>query len=236
MNWQALYTFVTSLLFGYEMDQTLFQTFLDSAQQQIEGMRPWMSLRAFDSSQTCSPATTFTTPFQLGSVPLPFLKFFGYQPIVLTDANNNPFVLKEIPFAQRFQYKNNSGFFCVDYVNKVFYLMGTFTQSYTINQTYIYRSARIDISGDNTWALAAFDSDNAKLLGFLVALKWKGIDYDIINLQNATQLGQAGAAIIDIMTRWDSDLQVNSQAGVDPFGNGNIDWQAGRLPGGMGPS
>lgn len=236
MNWQALYAFVTSLLFNYEMDQTLFQTYLDSAQQQVEGSRSWMALRATDSSQQCGPSTTWQTPFALGSVGLPFLKFFGYNPIVLTDVNNNPYVLREINFAQRFAYKNTGGVFCVDYVNKILYILGTLTQTYTINQTYIYRPPRIDISGDNTWGLASYDTDNAKILGFMVALMWKGIDYDIINLQNATQLGAAAAAILNNMTRWDSDLQVNAQAGIDPFGNGNIDWQSGRLPSGVGPN
>lgn len=238
MNFTALYTFVTSLLFGYQMDVTLFQTFLDSSQQEVEGMasRPWVVLRATDNSQTCGPATNFQTAFNLGSVAAPFLKFYGYQPIVLVDINNNPYVLREIPFAQRFQYQSIFGTFCVDYKNKKFYIMGTIQQSFTINQNYIYRSPRFLEDGSNTWVFDQYDGDASKILGFMIALKWKGIDYDIINLQNATQLGAQASGILNRLSALDFDWQVNMTVGVDPFGSGSVDWQAGRLPGGMGPT
>lgn len=238
MNWNAIYAFVTSLLFDYQMDETLFQSYLDSSQADVEGMpgRPWMILRAVDSSQSCGPSTTFQTPFNLGSASFPFLKFYGLQPIVLTDVNNNPYVLREIPFAQRFAYKSSGGVFCVDYVNKKLYIMGTLTQTYTINQNYIYRSPRLVKDSATLWVFDSYDGDASKALGFLIALMFKGIDYDIINLQNAAQLGQAAGKILNRLTAWDSDLQVNAQQGIDPFGTGAIDWQAGRLPGGTGPT
>lgn len=239
MNWTALYTFVTSLLFEYEMDQTLFQTYLDDSQSQIEGMRPWMLLRANDMSQSCGPSTTWQTAFNLGSVTYPFMKFFQTvttAAITLVDVNNNPYLLREVPFADRYQYKNVGGVFCVDYVNKKLYILGTLTQTYTIVQNYIYQPPRLNSNGSNTWVFDQYDATASKVLGFLIALRWKGIDYDLINLQNATQLGAAANMIIDRLTAWDADLQVNAQSGKDPFGNGNIDWQAGRLPGGVGPS
>lgn len=239
MNWTALYSFVTSLLFDYQMDQTLFQTYLDNAQAQIEGMRPWMVLRANDQSQTCGPSTSWQTPFNLGSVTLPFVKFFQTvttPAVTIIDSNNNPYPLREVPYAERYSYQNVQGVFCVDYVGKKLYIMGTLTQSYTISQNYIYQPLRINSNGSNVWVFDQYDATASKVLGFLVALMWKGIDYDLINLQNATQLGAAANGIVDRLTAWDADMQVNAQSGLDPFGNGTIGWQAGRLPGGMGPS
>lgn len=240
MNWEAIYNFVVELLFQYEMDQSLFQVYLNNAQSQIEGMRPWVILRGTDSSQSCGPSTTWQTAFILGSVAQPFLKFFQTVTtgsIILVDSNNNPYILREIPFADRYQYMNVSGVFCVDYPNKNLYIMGQLTQTYKIVQNYIYRPSRLSPSPvDNIWVFDNYDSDASKVLGFLIALMWKGIDYDLINLQNATQLGAAANQIIDRLVAWDADLQVNMQSGKDPFGNGTIDWQAGRLPGGLGPS
>lgn len=239
MDWTHLYSFVTSLLFNYQMDVTLFQTYLDSAQAQIEGMRPWMILRANDASQTCGPSTTWQTQFNLGSTAQPFLKFFQTvttPAVSLVDSNNNPYPLREVPYAQRYSYQTVQGVFCVDYVNKKLYIMGNLTQSYTIVQNYIYRPAKYDPTLENTWIFDNYDSTASQALGLLIALKWKGIDYDLINLQNATQLGNAANVIIDRLTAWDADLQANAQSGVDPFGTGTVGWQAGHLPGGIGPS
>lgn len=242
MNDAQLYAFVTSLLFGYQMDITLYQTYRDASQSEVEGVRLWMVLRAVDSSQTAAPGNGYNTPLTLGSTTYPFVKFFQSvttPSIILLDANNNATPLREVPFAQRFMYKDLNGVFCVNYATKQLYILGNLTQSYTVLQNYVYRPGRISNTGVTpvvAWVFDSYDADASKILGFLIAIKWKGIDYDIINLQNVAQLGQAAAAIMDRLTSWDADMQVNAQSGIDPFGTGTTGWQAGRLPGGIGPS
>lgn len=231
MTWDQLYTFVESLLFGYPMDTVLFQTYLDDIIAEIESARPWMILRASDASQSVTPATAYTTAFNLGTTALPFRKWYGYSPIVLTDVNGNPTVLREIPFASRFAYKDSFGTFCVDYVNNRLYIMGTITQTYALNQNYIYKSPQVVSGTPSTGQIAqwVFPTEYHKVLGYRIALSWKQVDYDIINLQNAQQLAGAAAAIFDQMTRWDSDLQVSAQAGIDPFGASSLGPQAGNI-------
>lgn len=230
MTWDQLYTFVESLLFGYPMDTVLFQSYLDNIVSEIESARPWMILRASDASQSVTAATSYTTAFTLGTTALPFRKWYGYSPIVLTDVNGSPTVLREIPFASRFAYKSSFGTFCVDYANQNLYIMGTITQTYTINQNYIYKSGQVVATPVAPQvAQWVFPTEFHKILGLRIALAWKQVDYDIINLQNAQQLAGMASAIYDQMTRWDSDLQVSAQAGIDPFGSSQLGPQAGNI-------
>ncbi len=86
MTKAQLYTFVTSLLDGNPIDTTLFDTLLNIAQMRRENERPWMILRAEDTSQTVSSGNTFETQKDL---PTDFRKWYTRFPIVLTDSNLN---------------------------------------------------------------------------------------------------------------------------------------------------
>lgn len=221
MNRDAIYALVTKLLFGYAMDVNLFYSFLDIAQDQVESMRPWMILREEDATLTASAGTTFTTPFALAPTNSDFKKWYGDFPVVLTDTNNNPVPFREVPIAQKFTFKlQGQKFFC-DYAANRFYLCGTLNQSYAIHQFYIKKSLRISLASSNTWVFDTYGYSYSALLAYLCAMQWKGVDYDIINLQNAGHLGDTAKGILDGMTRWDSDLQASGQVGFDPFGEGD---------------
>lgn len=230
MNRTAIYNFVTSLLFGYQMDETTFEAFLDVAQDQVEISRPWIVLRAEDSSLSVGTSNDFTVAFTIAPTNSDFSRWIQATPtgapIVLTDSQNNPQGFLEVPLAQKFSYKDAGAKLFCDYGLKKFYLCGKITQSYTIHQFYLKKSAQVSANANNIWLFDSYGYSFSKVLGFLIALQWKGVDYDIINLQNAGELGKAAAGILDQMTRWDSELQQSMQAGKDPFASENGLWSA----------
>jgi len=230
MTRDDIYTAVTSLLGGYEMDTTLFNSLLDKSQMKRENQRPWVILRKADSSLSASPADTFTTAKTL---PTDFRKWYTPEsagPVVLTDANNNPWGYREVSISEKFAYRNIGGVFYTDYVAGNFYLCGPITQAYTINLFYIKKSTLVSADATNSWA---FPSEYHMILAFDVAVMWKGIDYDVINNQNAQILAAQAQEIYDEMSRWDSDLQIAMQAGIDSFASMGGGWEAGRVPGSL---
>ncbi len=217
MTKAELYEFVTSLCDNIAIDYTLFDNFLDVAQMNLEGLRPWIILRAEDMTQGASPQDTFSTGKIL---PADFQEWAEESSVNLIGADNNYIGLTEIPYSQRFRYKSSSGRFCVDYANSLFYLLGTITQGYTIQMNYIKASTLVSTSDATSWV---FPARFHKILGFLVAIYWrKGIDYDVFNQIKADNQNQQVGAILDIMTRWDSNLQYNMQRGKDPFDSNTI--------------
>jgi len=208
MTKAELYEFVTGLTGGVEIETTLFDTFLDVAQMNIEGLRPWVYLRAEDLTQSASPSDTFTTPKTL---PADFREWYDESPLQLVNAGNNQMYLTEVPFADRFNYKSGGGRFCVDYPNAKFYLLGTITEPATIHQNYIKLPTLVSTSDSSSWV---FPTRFHKILGLMVAIMWrKGIDYDVFNQPLADNQEMQVRAIYDIMTRWDSDLQYSMQRG-----------------------
>lgn len=212
MDRSQLYTFVTALLAGIQPDETTFETYLDIAQARIEGLRPWVKLRAVDSTQTLSPSDTFQTP---KTMPADFDRWYAEMPVVLVDANGSPLYLAEIPFYQRFTYQKAGGHFYTDPATNLLYVCGTYSQAQTIHQHYLKTSTLVSAAAGNSWI---FPARFHKLLALMVAVFWKkGIDYDIIsNVQADSQAGQA-AELLDVMTTWDAELQQNAQRGLDPF-------------------
>ncbi|MDI6820932.1 MAG: hypothetical protein QMD65_02010 [Patescibacteria group bacterium] len=209
-----LYSLTMQLLNGVQMDHGLFGSFLDVAQMNIEDIRPWVWLRATNSAQTAGASNTFTTAKALAS---DFSRFYDDDSsIVLVDSNNNPIHLRQIPIAQKFAYKNDSGVFYVDYSNSYLYICGTLTKTYAIYQNYIKIAALVSADNSNSWI---FPSRFHKVLALLVAVYYKlGVDYDIVsNAQADAQASQANA-ILNLMTRWDSNLQNSMTRGIDPFG------------------
>jgi len=218
MTRAQLYIFVTSLLGGIEIDETIFYNFLDIAQMQLEGVRPWVKIRGYSSGLTASVGTTFNTSFALAT---DFNQWYDEEAsIQLIDSNNSPLFFVEVPYDRRFQYRNANGRFAVDYSTNLFYIFGTITQSYTILQSYIKVPDLVSADATNSWV---FPVRFHPMLGLLVAAFWRhGVDYDVFNNPMADkQIGQA-LAMLDVMKTWDSNLQASMQRGKDPFDSNSI--------------
>jgi hypothetical protein len=220
MTRAEIYTLLTStsgLLAGIQLDETIFENLLDIAQMQVEGMRPWIFLRSEDTTQTASPSDTFSTPKTLAAS---FSEWCEESPIELIDASNNAFFLTEVPFSERYKYRTSTGRFCVDYPNSLFYLLGNLTDAYTIKQSFIKLSTLVSSASTAQWI---FPARFHKLLALTVAALWRhGVDYDIFNAAMADQQVKQAQQMLDIMTRWDSNLQYNMQRGKDPFNSNTI--------------
>ena len=224
MNRDNLYEFVTGLLDGFQMDSTLFDTFLDVAQSNREGARPWVYLRREDSSQIANTSDTYTTEKFL---PEGFKKTYTRFPIVLTDSQGNVVrKLREIPIHERHQYRNDGNKFYINYAEGTFFLCGTQSQTCTINFYYIESSSRLSEYPTSAWVLSSFDGGYTKILGFDVAVMHKlGVDYDQINAAQADNNALQAKIMFEQMAEWDSQLAQSAQEGVDFGSVGNTGFQ-----------
>lgn len=204
MTRNQIKAFVVELLDGFEMPETLFTRFLDIAQMYWEGQRPWVLLRAEDTTQTVTTANTYETAKTL---PTDFRKWYTRFPIVLTDAQGNPQSrLVEIPINLKSQYRTDPSRFYCNYATQELFICGAPGSSLTVRQYYIRRGTRISAAAANTWDLDVND-EYTTILGLSVAVYHKlGVDYDIINNAQADANASLARQIFNIMTDWDAEL------------------------------
>lgn len=216
MTREQLYTFVTSLLGGLEMDETLFETFLDVAQMYWENQRPWMYLRTVDSSNSVPVSNSFTTAY---SLPSNFRRWYSRSAITLVDSNNNPVAaLREVPMQDKFFEKNNISKFYCDYANGNFYVLGAPSVATTAHLYYIKKGTLVSAASTNSWL---FPSEYHKILGLSVAVYYKlGVDYDLVNNAQADANASLARQIFDMMSEWDGGIQAGSIEGRDYVGTG----------------
>ncbi len=219
MSYQELYNFVTKLLGDYQMDDTLFKIYLDIAQAQIEGLRPWRWLITEDATQVVSPSDTFATGKTIPA------RFLNYSSVSLVDSGNNSIQCEEIQIESKFAYKDTFAKYYCDFTKMSIYFCGLIPQSYTIHQFYVQMSPLV--SAGNIWVFPTFYH---KLLALNVAAMWKEqVDYDVISAGQAQAQKTAATAMLDAMTRWDANLQLKAIEGNDPYGGSFGGPQAGKL-------
>lgn len=228
MTKDQIYAFVTSLLDGYEIDSDVFDAFLDVAQAVREGQRPWVALRAEDTSGSVGPSNTFETQ---NSLPTAFKSWYTRYPIVLTDSSGNPQqYLLEVPINMKSAYKDDPTRFYANYGTSKYYICGTFSQSYTVRLYYIKRATKVSTSGSTTWELDP-NNEYSKILGFDVAVLWKlGIDYDILSNPKGDSWAAAANALFKVMENWDGELAESALQGQTYGGrNGYMGEMSGSL-------
>lgn len=229
MDREELYTFVTGLLDGNEIDLDLFYTFLETAQMRVEGLRPWMQLRGEDTSLTVSPGNTYTTSKDL---PTDFRRWYARYSVAFTDSQGqlagNPL---EVPIAMKVNYQQNNNKFYCNYGTRKIFFCGQPSQALTAHLFYIRKGTLVSSAEGQTWE---FPSEYSKVLGFLVAVFYKlGVDYDIVNNEQGNANAAAAAGILSTMSEWDDELQLSSVQGMD-YGSGQ-GWTSTPSGGRMGP-
>lgn len=229
MTRTELYTFVTSLLDGYEMDLTLFNTFLDVAQMRREGQRPWVQLRGEDSSLIISTANTFETE---KSLPTDFRRWYARYSVATTDPSGNlAGNLLEVPMAQKNNYRSDSGKFYVNYGTRKIYFCGSPSQTLTAHLFYIRKGTLVSSDAAQEWE---FPAEYHKILGFDIAVMWKlGVDYDIVNNPQGNNNAAMANMIYDTMADWDNELQLATVQGAS-YGQAS-GWSANGSGGRLGP-
>jgi hypothetical protein len=201
----------TDLLDGFNLGDGIFNSLLDIAQSIIENKRPWMILRAQDTTQQVSSSDNFETQ---KSLPADFRKWYSRAPIVLLDSNQEPVAhLREIPINLKNRYKHDNGKFYVNYRTKKLFICGKQTQTFTIQQNYILRTTAVSADNNNIWD---FPQDFHSILAMWVAvIHREGIDYDPISANNASGITRQIQEIWAAMTDWDNDLQQGTVEGRD---------------------
>ena len=207
MTGQNMYDATSSLLDGFQMDPVLFYQFLNAERAKIELKRPWMRLRKLDNSQSAvASQPSLIAPPTVNKLTLPtdftFLNDDGA--ITLYDNNNQWEDYTEVPMNRMVEFLQCNNVFFIDHANQTFTLLGVVSKPY---QVYMYYQADFgDITDNTTWL--NIPSRYHMLLPLAVAIRYRmGVDYDDINSRNAQDNKLAYDELMDVMTRWDDNLQ-----------------------------
>lgn len=212
-----MYTTLTSILGGEQIDETYAFVLFNLARYDFESRRLWKVLVA--NSAVANPMTAAagknpTTAYPLPSPTTPSITTpYFMQPLleggmILQNASNTnqTIALKEV--AQEYHIGNtNSNAFWVDYVARVFYILGNLSFAGLINLFYIADFG--DITLTTGWV--GFRPRDANAIIFQAAARYRmGTDYDDIAARNADDNFKASESMYQSMIKWDANLQLNS--------------------------
>ena len=190
----------TEIRAGREMDDVIFYVLLNQERRRIEQKRPWRMLATTDTTQSTSPSDTYLTQHTL---PARFIRFSSFKRKIQLVNGTDVVTLEEIPFEAMKDYQSSQGYFAIDYKNNKYYVMGTYGKSYTHNINFCQSQATIGANDD--WALGG--EDFAAILAFAVAvIDESGIDYDEVNMKQATGNSITASTIERTMNKWDDQL------------------------------
>lgn len=186
------------ILGGDTIDETFFINVLNSVKDRIEDERPWMFLRALDSTKTASVGNGYNT-----SIALPTAWRRTYKLLVGQDRQYT-----QIPFDEQHLYRNSSNYFVVDVANSVYYLLGSIGKAETIYHYYIKRTDALTTATSWT-APTRFH----QLLAYEVAgYIQNGQDADDIFARMAPENKAQALVIRASMEKWDTQLQLDAQS------------------------
>ncbi len=216
-NGAQLYTDLTAILSGEQIDETYALVLFNLARYDYESRRLWKVLVA--NSSVANPMTAPAGKNPTTSYPLPspatpsvstpyFMEALLEGGMILQNtANSNQTIqLKEI--AQEYQLGAiGSNSFWIDYVNRVFYILANLSFQASINL--YYKADFGDISLTTGWY--GFRPRDAQALVFQAAARYRmGTDYDDIASRNADDNYKAAESMYQSMVKWDANLGLNS--------------------------
>lgn len=198
MTGSELKTMTESIL-DDTVDDVLFYQLLNVAKNRIEDSRPWIFLRALDSSLTATVGDNSTI-----SRALPTLWRRTYKLMVGKYQK-----YEQVPFDEQHTWRYSSNRFCVDVANSVYYLLGSVGTADTIYHYYIKATADIDSAG--SWnAPSRFHPILAyEVAGYVMM----GVDADDVFARMSPENKAAAQALTSSMELWDTQLQIDAQGG-----------------------
>lgn len=210
-----LNTFITSLNAEASIDPTLLDVLVDNARAILEEERPWVVLRATDTSKTVTTSNTWQTAIDLSTITA-FSRFYGDFPIVLFDGTNIRHYFRQVPFDRRLEYKDDGSTFSYDAGTKTLYLHGTLPFAGTLYINHVVTSTAIDLTSTSAvWT--RFPSRFLPVLGYYAVGIYKGgVDYDDINRAMLPTNAEVLQALKNAMEKWDNELQLGSVQLNDP--------------------
>lgn len=214
MNGAALFTAVTSLVAGFNLDQTLFLQMLNTARTRREFQRAWMRLRKYQYSQSVSAASApIIFPPQVSiSVPADFMFMSRDGEITLYDNNNQFETYTEIPMNLIIPYMQYNNSFAIDHANALIYFLGTIAKNYTAFLQ--YQADFGDITLTTAWI--NIPTRFHMILAYDVAAMYRlGVSYDDINARNADDNNKQAQLMYGAMETWDDNLQRSATTRMD---------------------
>ncbi len=206
---QDYYNMMSSLISGFNMDQTLFLQMLNTARTSRESMRPFMRFRKFVTIGNANSSNTYQTPH---SLPSDFVMLTEDGYIILFDNVQTWQEFSEIPLHLQIQYKDQNNQFFIDHANNNLYLCGIVDRTYSIFVP--YQADLGDITLTTQW-LNVPSRYHAMLAYDVAAMYRLGVDYDDINARNADENGRMAEILFKAMTKWDGALQRSSTTKMD---------------------
>ncbi len=205
MTLTELRTLCTSILGGYTIDTDLFGTLLQMAKNRREMSRDWMKLRAIDVSQSFTASDDYTSTKAL---PARFLKI--YRPsmrdldntgVALITSGGDITYLEPIDIGQRYQFKDQDGFYYIDHANNTIGRTGVVAGTLQLN----YIQGSVDIDDTTEWAFPEYAHP---LLAFDVAIQQKGgIDWDVVSSFSVPYNQTTVRELETSLAMWDANLQ-----------------------------
>lgn len=197
-------TLCTSFLGGNPLDSDLFDSLLQMVKNTREMMRDWMILRTLDTTISFASSDDYTVT---KSLPDRFLRIYrpSYRDQVDTGVylvnNGAQFMLRPISLAQRFEYKDKSGFYYIDHKNGTIGRTGCDAGTLYLN----YLQGTADITDDLAWTFPSFA---VPLLAFDIAILQKGgIDWDVVASFSVPYNQGTIATLESQLAHWDARLQ-----------------------------
>ncbi len=211
MTYAELKTMAEDLLDGLTISDTLFGQLLNMEKDKLEGSRPWMVLRAVDGSKTFTSADGYDSTKALPERflrPYPVTRKGGIKTALILKRDSADIIYpRQIPFAQREEYENDSGLWYLDMLNEEFGVIDDLAGTYTAYLSFLRKSE--DIDSDTEWA---FPSEYHPILAFNVAIRYKGeVDFDEIHARMVAFHGVNVNELKRAMTMWDAQLQTAEQ-------------------------
>lgn len=205
MTGNSLIDLFTELNGGASAGSTLTLTLLNIAKGIIEQNRPWMVLRATDTSKTVT-TETWQTAISLATITR-FSRFYGEQPIRLYDTQGSVIPYPLVPSHERLDHKDQN--VCTyEPATQSLYLLGTRTLGGTLYLSHLKSTEDIAATDTATWTL--FPTYAHPLLALYAVAAYKGgVDFDAINARMSPENKALADEILQLLIIWDNEMQLS---------------------------
>lgn len=195
------------------LDPTYEITLYNMAKNQIEAMREWRFLLAFDNSQSASPSDNYLTAKTLPADFRTPRKLF-LNPLI------TPHIM--IPIEERDRYKDIYKRWYIDYTTGLFYLCGQTDQVRAINLYYTKATPDATLENLDT-VISVWNPTYHILIAYKMAeMHAAGADVDDVNFRQSQQNLRLATDLLNQMIYQDSR---RITAEYNDKMNGNVDYQ-----------
>lgn len=214
MPGSELSTLVDELNGGSPIGDTLKFQLINAYKNKLELVRPWMVLRATDTSKSVTTANTWQTEIDLSTIAW-FSRFVGDWPVKLFN-NGQIHRYRQVPMKDRLEYSGASDTFVYIPGTKKLYLNGSVPFAGTLYIHHIALSA--PLSEGSSASVWPFPGDAHALLAHgAVAIHKGGVDYDEVNARQLVMNNAEAMNMLRAIEKWDSDLQLGEIDQYDPY-------------------